>query len=227
MKKLLSTTVLVVVALVIIFAIPWKRETVAPIAPPPEVSHSVVESNVQDSVFTTYTNETLGFEMKIPRSVSIGTTAAGETTTVAVLEDPKSGVVFVWSAEYLKNGKREATTLKDIETRGCDQYSCGWAIIADDVSSNAELASYIKNRFGNGCVIREQQPSPTDAGVMNVFVGPLVGAKPDSCMIDYAYVLKYSAEKKKVVSWQLGQDVRFVLGDESLDKIMIDSFKFL
>lgn len=100
----------------------------------------------------------------------------------------------------------------------------GWKITAKTVSDEEALKKVIKENYGSGCNITTKKES-SQAGVFDV---GLKSTWPDeSCPINFAYVLKYSPDKKKAIFWNTGQSNSFWdKNQQPLDDEMLKSFKF-
>ncbi len=101
-----------------------------------------------------------------------------------------------------------------------------WEIITQSVGSDAELTSFIKNRYGQGCSVGERKP----IGQSDTFDVSVAGfSMTGGCPVNYATVIRYSPSRQKVVSWNLGQSVSFTAGPDGsnpLDQEMVNSFRF-
>jgi len=105
-----------------------------------------------------------------------------------------------------------------------------WELVVKDIHSDAELDSFIKERYGAGCSAGEQVSSTQD-GVYDVKIqGDGKDLAESQCPMNYVTVVKYYPEGNKVVAWDRGQANSFV-ADVSYqvvyDQEMEDSFRFL
>jgi hypothetical protein len=105
-----------------------------------------------------------------------------------------------------------------------------WKLVVEDIHDDAELDSFIKERYGPGCSVGEQLPSVQD-GVYDVKIqGDGKDLAESKCPLNYVTVVKYFPEGNKVVAWDRGQANYFPADtDYSVvhDQEMEDSFRFL
>lgn len=129
---------------------------------------------------------------------------------------------------YFSQCDKVINSLANLRDNGYFQQQ-SWKFVVRDVSNDAELESFIRERYGNGCQLGDKNPS-NQPGVFDVSIqGDGRELEETECPLNYMTVLKYHPEKNKAVSWNLGQAFTFV-EDESYqnvyDQEMVDSFKF-
>ncbi len=105
-----------------------------------------------------------------------------------------------------------------------------WQLVVEDIHNDAELDSFIKERYFPGCSLGEQLPSLQD-GVVDVRIqGDGKDLAESQCPLNFATVLKYFPAGNKVVAWDRGQSYYFpadVNYSVVYDQEMEDSFRFL
>jgi hypothetical protein len=105
-----------------------------------------------------------------------------------------------------------------------------WELVVEDVHNDAELDSFIKERYFPGCSVGEQLPSLQD-GVYEVRIqGDGKDLAESQCPLNFATVVKYFPAGNKVVAWDRGQSYYFpadVNYSAVYDQEMEDSFRFL
>ena len=97
------------------------------------------------------------------------------------------------------------------------------------INNEAELESFIQDRYGDGCSLGDQVVTDHD-GVFDVRIeGDGLDMSETECPVNYMTVLKYYPAENKVASWHMGQSVHFM--DETqmdgYDTDMLTSFRFL
>ncbi|MEI7511354.1 MAG: S-layer homology domain-containing protein [Candidatus Peregrinibacteria bacterium] len=104
-------------------------------------------------------------------------------------------------------------------------YLQGWEMnIGNDISDKEKLITFLRPLYGKSCTLA---PQMKDLG-NKMYDVILEGTGPDGdCFLNYAYAIRYTPNfGGKVVAWDLGQDRVFAKNNNTLDKIMVDSFKF-
>lgn len=203
-----------------------------------------------DQTWNLYTNHEYGFSINVPKKMfhNYGAECEEEVDSYR----PKGGIVPVKifegeniyiSSEYfyelggetVRDNKhyfsqcdKVINSLANLRDNGYFQQQ-SWKFVVRDVSNDAELESFIRERYGNGCQLGDKNPS-NQPGVFDVSIqGDGRELEETECPLNYMTVLKYHPEKNKAVSWNLGQAFTFV-EDESYqnvyDQEMVDSFKF-
>jgi hypothetical protein len=166
-----------------------------------------------DDVWVSYVDYELGFRIDYPKRDDYG-----------VYQTMKmDNVVFIYDDS-------DDSVKKDLQKRSGHSFfdkpkGVPFALLTKNVNSDKELTDFIKGRYGDGCGVKEKKAS-NSPGIYNVSIGPDSGNYED-CFINWAVVIKYSPELKKVSAWDLGQAVNFVLDGEAIDMKIVDSFEFL
>jgi hypothetical protein len=212
--------------------------------PPSEAQKSTMTS--VDEVWNIYTNNSLGFSMKIPKVASEfgGVCVNGKQDVgmipVRVFDDDKGAyITFESFYEYPVNNtcQKVVTDLGLIEKRA-NQWKSGngnslfvpsnWHIITQKVVDDTELEEFIKESYGTGCKLGTK--TLTTPGVYDVKVmGDGLDLDATKCPINFVLAVKYSPEFKKVATWGVGQGIVFSSSDFKVtyDMEMVNSFKFL
>lgn len=140
---------------------------------------------------------------------------SGETT------ETKNG----GTTHYYSKCTKTTRTIASMEDED-NKYHQGWIIDWAEVKSDAQVSAFIGNQYGKGCGM-ESKKETAETGVFDVAVKS-AGMEDPNCVINFAYVLKYSPSKERVVGWTLGQSYSFFAkGMVGMDEEMTSSFKFL
>ncbi|MBN1373862.1 hypothetical protein JW962_00815 [Candidatus Dojkabacteria bacterium] len=222
-----------------------------------EDSEDTEESTITsyNSDYDLYTNNRYGFSMLIPVEFYHGYGAdcvwdndsfrpAGAIVPTAVFEHANS--IYITS-EYFYNLTGESANNGYHTYSGCELITNSfaiinsgdyfqqsyWEIVAEEVNNEAELTTFIQNRFGGGCSLGTQTES-SQSGVYDVSISGDFNIEdlddPSSCPVNYAYIIKYYPARNIVVSWNLGQAITFASNEnwtETFDQEMVDSFEFI
>jgi len=197
----------------------------------PESSDSNQQSNTTsvDSTWDLYTNNTLGFSIKIPKTVSNINTL----DKIEVIEsDNVVYLTYKSDYNYTKILSRSQSNLSDIDkTKGIP-----WAILVKQVKSDNELDQFIKSRYGRTCGLGNKTLSKQE-GVYDVSIDFTNWTPGDEsgCFVNYLVKIKYSPKLGKVAAWDLGQGDTFLNYDANnkintytvFDNEMSDSFQFI
>lgn len=199
-----------------------------------------VDSTATSSDMYLYTNEKYGFSLQVPKQVSNVGIDCGEKTLPTKVFDIEGGIYI--SSEYFfqYNPKTNTCDKTDNSIESMSEpekiYVPNWKFVVKEINSDIELENFLKERYGNGCIVGEQKLT-TQNGVFDVFI-QADGKDPaeTECFVNYVTAIKYYPEKHKVVSWNLGQEPTFwkydpvntVPGlDPSYDADMLSSFRFI
>ncbi len=165
-----------------------------------------------------YSNTELGFSIQYPQKNFLN---GNKEYDVKVVED---GYVVYLDEGYNTDDIKQKRYLSKLERIS----GIPFAILVNDINTDEELESFIKERYGKTCKLGKKEASG-QAGVFNVGIdGLTIGDDPEGCFVNYITTIKYAPEKGKVATWDVGQDVNFYTKDlEALDKKVSDSFKFL
>lgn len=206
---------------------------------------SLAPKPADTSDWTDYTNERLGFSIKIPPKVfMIGCRKEDPTfSSPRILEDGNS--VYVLEDYYRVDSEGQCVkisySLDDIkeqikESSVYPSPHLGWNIIINDVDNDQDILSMLRQSFGSGCLIDSRFLQ--DDGNYRIFLKGERNSETDpwwgSCPLNFSYRVIYSPEKKKMMSVTLGQECKFQstnpeLSDQSYrcyDEEMAKSFKF-
>lgn len=197
-----------------------------------------------DQRATTYRNENWGFSFTMPTYL----VSAGGCDVMPypeggyrmkVLED--NDTIYITPAVYGRNtmvsekpdgsGVYECTVIEAINV---DQlrpdfveenwFYHGWMMKAARVENEAAMLAFLKGFYGEGCEIRSKSPTQ-DGSAWNVELDTSWDMEREEtarCPVNGLYAVKYSPEKKTVVTWRIGPDGRF----DDLDMQMTESFRF-
>lgn len=170
-----------------------------------------------------YTNTKLGFSVEYPQVNYMN----GKEYLVDIIED--GNIV------YLSDGTQQAEIdQKKNESEVEKASGIPFAFLIKEVNNDKALDSFIKERYGKNCKLGEEKTSETQ-GVFDVKIDtswknpePTDGITEEDCFINYITLIKYNAEKGKVVTWDIGQDANFYdENSEAVDEKITNSFKFL
>lgn len=213
---------------------------------------------VDTSNWIDYSNNQLGFSIKIPLEVSSVYRCPEKqegSTPLRVFEDNQNGAVYIsqeyyydanWSQpeqKYIGECSKITYSLeslkkeeKDKDLAGFSSHPfLGWKIIINNPENESEVADFVKENFGQGCIINSkdlQENGSYEIGLM----GSEKGGKDDpwweNCFLNFSYKIVYSPEKHKLMSVILGQECTFGTDPmisssyQCYDETMIKSFKF-
>lgn len=199
-----------------------------------------------DDTWNQYTNSTLGFSIKIPKTwpefygncvwKEDESSWRPEEKTVAIQNFEDSDSVWFASEYWYKLGgeskeeyrtlfsecDKTTTTLDELKGLEAGHGPHSTKLTVKTVKNDDELTAVVKDAFGAGCNIEK---SEAGGGVYDVTITNGGLDNPD-CQINYALTIKYAPEKNKALLWPLGQD--FVFRNESggYDQEVLASFKF-
>lgn len=194
----------------------------------------------------TYQNEEYGFEIKYPKYVFSDYASCvlkngyyvNEEGNVPLEVTEENGKIYLHGAYYYGLTDQVSDEYKFL---GCekkyfsdleyDRHIDSTAIIAEKVENDEEIDSFLKDRYGSGCIFDGLIESDEN-GVSSVKITRDDNTDPTSCMINYRTVLRYSSTNKVIISWNFGQDTVFIAFDEDGSRIdydtdIINSFKFI
>lgn len=108
-------------------------------------------------------------------------------------------------------------------------YGMPFGFAVRDVADEEEVDQFIKDVYGPTCSMGELTQSPIEG---EFWVGIDKGDELDEngipmCFVNYITFVRFSPEKGKVASWDMGQDYNFVYQGEIYDEKISDSFRFL
>jgi hypothetical protein len=189
--------------------------------PTTNIEEEVDVTTEQENGMLSYVNEELGYSFMYPS---------------ATLHDDK--------VEILKNGNVvmiegavEAYSTEFLEKEGSDyekKSGTPLAFLVEDVASEEELNAFIVNTYGEDCSAGEMTESDVPGEFwVDINAGDLVDEIGfPKCFVNYITYLKYSPEKGKVASWDLGQDYNLGFEEENdkgrlYDELVSESFRFL
>ena len=196
------------------------------------------ESEAGDT-WKTYTNETLGFSLKIPlvSETSSGSCVWSESdgdhsyrpkegiVPLKIFEDLTNNTVYL-SIEYFYElgGKTtedshtyfsqcDKVTNSLAELKSTDSAIDAWEIVGAEVANDTELTAFIKEQYGSGCSLGAKTETE-QSGVFDVTVSSGEADSLDEqivvdCELNYICVLKYYPSANKVISWGVGQSANF------------------
>lgn len=207
-----------------------------------------------DSVWDLYTNNTLGFSIKIPKNF-YHASGACQWNDAEKSYRPKVGLVpssvfelpdsvYISSKDFYELGgetnkdgvsyfsqcTKVENTLAKLQDKNYFQEQ-DWKIIRGNILSEEGLVGFIKDNYGQTCKVGAKKPtSQPDVFDVSIDMGGAGPGAPEAngCFINYAYAIKYSPSRKKAFTWVLGQATQFAKSAtwDSYDTEMADSFKF-
>jgi len=106
------------------------------------------------------------------------------------------------------------------------EWGTSFEIVTRQIETEEEIDQFLKDSYGEGCSTGKILETDQE-GIYDVWIqGDGLGLGETLCPVNYATVIKYSPEKKAIASWDIGQDVNYMLGEEYYDFPISDSFKF-
>lgn len=229
--------------------IPKNQDNTAIIVTPTQNS----ELKSLDPTWDLYTNYKLGFSLKVPKVSTATATCVwkGEDqgdhsyrptyglVPVKIFEDENSvyinheyrynltGKTTEGGISYFSGCEKEEITLDVLKS---SKGPLTWHIITETVSNDGELETFIGKYFHPSCQLGEKKQSDQE-GVLDVTIrgtDPTIGDE-NTCWLNYWYVVKYSPEKQRAYTWDVGQDATFYIegSSENYTSEMVDSFTIL
>lgn len=209
-----------------------------------------------DNVWNLYTNYRLGFSIKVPKIATGGAPCvwkgekegdhsyrpASGPVPVKIFED-ENGIYINHEYRYKLTGEtkegneaqgyrsffsdceKETITLDILKTERPQT----WNIISEKVTSDQELETFIDRHFHPSCSLGEKKQSD-QIGFFDVIIrGTDPTMKNNTCWLNYDYVMKYSPEKQRAFTWDIGQACSFNYNEYNncYDQEMRKSFKIL
>lgn len=225
-----------------------------PTAVPTQISIKPSELVSLDNTWNLYSNFNLGFSLKVPKNAIGGAPCiwkgpeAGDHSyrpatglvPVKVFEDVNGVYVnmeyrYQMTGETSENGRyffsgceKQMLTPEILKSESPQT----WHIVSEKVTNDQELEAFIQKHFYPGCKLGQKKQS-LQTGVFDVSVTgdsqpPDENGITTKCFINYMYVIKYSPEKQRVFTWDLGQSIKFSGSEtENYDEEMVKSFKVL
>ena len=215
-----------------------------------------IKKPVDTSNWTNYSNNVLGFSIKIPPE-SYGTYRCSPrkviSVPVKVFEDNINNAVYIaeeyyYSADgYGTNNEGECKKIiqsiasfkkdaKEYEDSGFPNPKprLGWKIIVDSVKDEDDILNYIKENFGSQCAIQTKFLKENGNYELVLIGEEKKDSEPwyGSCYLGFAYKIIYSPEKGRIMSVVLGQEGTFQTNPEdsstyqSYEDEMLKSFEF-
>ncbi len=208
-------------------------------------------------VWQTFTSSELSFSMKYPQMVYGANRCALNDhfwVPLKIFEDKKNRATYIteeyyydnWSDKLQSNTgpcKKITYSLESLqnekEKAQEGEFSLwwkpflGWAISTSDIKNENELNLFIKNNYGEGCLIKNKI-NWIQNGVfeINLEEKNLKNEGIDTaCPLNYSYKILYSPKKNKIASIKLGQECSFYTDPDSssykcYDEEIINSFIF-
>ncbi|MCK9446924.1 hypothetical protein M0Q50_08760 [bacterium] len=212
-----------------------------------------IKKPVDISNWTEYSNEALGFSIKIPPE-SYGAYRCHPRKTifvpVKVFEDNINNAVYIAEEYYYEadnygsdNESECKKTIQSLELFNKEEKEVkarkpflGWKIIVNNIEDDNDIISFIKDNFGSTCTIFYKDLQ-TDGSYRIIIKGRDLtengqSIMNESCFTNFAYRIIYSSEKKKMMSVALGQESTFQTNPEEpstyqyYEDEMLKSFKF-
>jgi len=211
-----------------------------------------------DDTWNLYTNNEVEFSIQLPKMMMAmnGACIWNEErgsyqwemaqVPVSVFED-SDAVYIAGETFYLLEGRREETTGDGgvkVFFDECDQmtnsldmlrdqesyYQQMWKLDIEDELSKADLESFLKSKYGDGCSLGDISASSQE-GVFDVSIlGDGKSLEETLCPLNFGTVVKYYPAGNKVIAWDTGQAYTFPadeINSVTYDQQMVDSFIFL
>jgi hypothetical protein len=171
---------------------------------------------VIDPAWNLYTNNRLGFSIEIPNDPTIITREEGNLFFIGYPGELSKVL------ESFKNGIDDHERTEGIT----------WAFQVAEVRSDEDLISFIKNEYGIECTLREKRERSEQRGTYDVLITNEEGYElgPEGCFVNWVTQMYYSPKLGKLVQWDLGQSVAFIVNGgmgEAADGRMRSSFRFI
>lgn len=204
-----------------------------------------------DSQWNRYTNYEMGFSIDIPRTAFSGEgdcewkdtdgdhsyrPVIAEVPVVVTEDDEGVYIDFEYRKKLTEASVEDFVTyFSDCEEEENDIFYLEderrtWNIIVAQVIDETELEDFIKERFGEGCRVGEQEETDQD-GVMVVKIqGDGLDLGESACGINYMYKLYYVPQLNRVYTWDRGQSYKFASSEDmstSYDEAMDASFRII
>lgn len=212
---------------------------------------SLSPRSIDTSSWTKYSNDGLGFSIKIPVEV-YGTTEGGcfggssFRVPLKTLQDGDS--VYIVPEYYYEIGdrgyckkveysddfiKKEAARTSQITGLPLTKLSFGWKITVKDISVE-DIAKYVKDTFGSSCVVNQLLLGDDGNYRVNIKGTDWSVENGDgNCFFDFASRIIYSPLRNKIMSVVLGQECTFYSANpndtpnyQCYDDAMVNSFIF-
>lgn len=191
-----------------------------------------VKKEIDQSDWKEYINERLGFSIKIPQEIHLVNRCsadAGAFVGIEVFEDVENNSVYIMPKYYYdrKEGSQKCEkieySLALIKEEGGWKPFLGWKIDVAEINNSEELARFIKNNFGEACIVKNQKDE--GGGVYNIIItGEDWGDQrtESTCPWEMHYKIIYLPEKHKLLSVKLGIDYDFFVYDTEVQGGLID-----
>lgn len=166
-----------------------------------------------DDKWNLYTNEQLGFSIKIPKQIYMGITPESkgncpEKEAVNVFEDGNSIDI---SGEYAYSAKLEKCVKTDsIKSNYASSYDAEgydpdrWPIIVNKAENEQDILGFIKEISGGSCT-KFTQTNDVQPGVSRI----IINTDGKNCIMNFSYFIWYGYGK--LVYLSTGQAERFLL----------------
>jgi hypothetical protein len=190
------------------------------------------KTNEEGIEWNLYHNTELGFSINIPSKVATIykclDVAEKEYVPVRVFEDNENGLVYI-TLEYYYNEDCEKEIISE---ELLEEPFFGWKISIDDINSEDDILSIVRNDFGSSCVIDTMEEN--EIGEYEITLKGTDWSSENgwgNCFIDYAYNILYSKESNKLMSVIQGQECTFGTYPYSVpyycyDNDIVKSFSF-
>lgn len=179
---------------------------------------------------TWYSNNTVGYSILIPKEAkqwsNLKCSQMVDTVPVVTVEDG-ADTAITRAFEYTDQCAEAPHDLTWLRKTLAEQPRIVWHLQSKTIASDAQLDAFIKERYGKDCSLGEKIPAAQE-GTFDVGIDGF-GPPEDGydCFVNYITELKYSPAKKKIVYWDIGQEVNFQGGPTGgYDTEMTKSFRF-
>jgi putative hemolysin len=183
-----------------------------------------------DNDWNLYTNNELGFSVKVPKNVFIDNNAQ---EPVEIIES--DNVVYISNQSSLYYEKISDLLANDTDSELSDiekKKGIPWGMIVRNINNEKELDNFIKEMYGSGCSLGDKKASQQENTYDVTIKGDGLGLDKTKCPINFILHVKYSSEFKKAAIWDIGHDYNFRVtsaldGTGGGDTEMAESFKFV
>jgi hypothetical protein len=198
-----------------------------------------IKKPVDMSNWIEYSNDTLGFSIKIPPE-SYGMYRCSPRKAISVpikiYEDIPNNAVYIAEEYYYSaddygtdnEGECKKTIQsvelfkEEVEESKDNGYfnikpRLGWKMIINNIKEEGDILKYVKENFGTGCIT--QNKLLKESGNYEIYLTG-DGKKEESdpwwgdCYLNFAYKIIYSPDKQKMMSVVLGQEGTFQTNPE-------------
>jgi hypothetical protein len=252
MKNWIKVLIIIVCILIIPFLLSLLIKKESELKVNNEGTIANIKKPVDTSNWIEYSNEVLGFSIKIPPE-SYGAYRCYPRKTifvpVKVFEDNINNAVYIAEEYYYEADNygsdnegeckkiiQSLESLRENEKVKARKPFLGWKIVINNIEDDNDIISFIKDNFGSTCTISFKDLQ-TDGSYRIIIKGRDLteneqSIMDESCFTNFAYRIIYSPEKEKMMSVALGQEGTFQTNPEEpstyqyYEDEMLKSFEF-